>query len=104
MPVIAGNRETPNASSINIEDIDFDTEEGIQSLRRKFDVEYKTLAIIKEELLRSASGQYVVIQGQMYEVRPTIEEALRFGHSSFPSGLFFVGKIDPIQLEWYLAA
>lgn len=85
-------------------DFDYTSPESIDKLRKLFSEEYGTLAARQNELLLKYSGQFVLIHKDHYEVHPTMDEALSQGYSRFGNRVFFVGKIDPKEIEAYLQA
>jgi hypothetical protein len=92
-----------DASMIDVANVDYRSQEGLEKLRREYDTEYCLLAEIKDDLLEHYEGQYVIIQGRHHEVLPNVDDALRRACKIFPKGLFFLGRINPSAMKAYLA-
>ena len=92
-----------NASNICLDRIDIATDAGIADLTNQFIAEHRTLATHRDELLKQANGQFVVIQGDRWSVKPTLDEAVAWGRSAFSRGLFFLGRISEIDFDQYLS-
>jgi hypothetical protein len=90
-----------DASMIDVANIDYFSEAGIEKLRREWDTEYTTLWENKDKLLRDFPGQYIIIQGKYYEVYADRNDADRRAHKIFPNGLYLMARLTEDDMAGY---
>jgi len=63
---------------------------------------YRTLGRLRDELLKSARGQYILIHDESSEVVASLDDGVRRSWS-LPSEAFLLLKISEIDIDEYLA-